>query len=36
MFAALLAVGRLQNIHLRSSGSPAARYPVPPRVPVRR
>jgi rod shape determining protein RodA len=36
MFATLLAVGLLQNIHLRSSASPAARYPVPSRVLVRR
>jgi hypothetical protein len=36
MFAALLVVGLLQNTHLRSSGGPAARYPVPSRVLVRR
>src|SRR3990170_807357 len=36
MFATMLAVGLLQNIHLRSSVGPAARYPVPSRVLVRR
>lgn len=36
MFAALLAVGLLQNIHLRSSVSPAARLVAQRRVLVRR
>ena len=36
MFAGMLAVGLLQNIHLRSSVSPAARYIAPTRVLVRR
>ena len=36
MFAVLLAVGLLQNIHLRSSVSPAARYVAQTRVLVRR
>jgi len=36
MFAGLLAVGLLQNIHLRSSVGPAARYVAQTRVLVRR
>jgi rod shape determining protein RodA len=36
MFAVLLAVGLLQNIHLRSSISPAARAIAQTRVLVRR
>ncbi len=36
MFATLLAVGLLQNIHRRSSARPAARDPLPSRVLVRR
>jgi rod shape determining protein RodA len=36
MFAGLLAIGLLQNIHLRANAAPAARLAAPPRVLVSR